>query len=185
MITLAEAKLQLNIDASNTAHDVELQAFVGAAIRAVELHTGKVGDVRTITGERHHVCGTAKLWLHQKPVQSVTSVARVDATLTWDVDDLDVDVDSGLLRVLRGPLLSGLLSVTYQAGHAEVPANWNLAGRIIVQHLWQTQRGTMGARRPTAVMNDTTQNMVNLGGRGYAIPNAALELLGEPAPVVA
>lgn len=184
MITLAEAKLQLNIPASDTTHDVELLAYVGAAIRAVEKHTGQAGDVRTVAGERHQTCGSSKLWLYHKPVQSVTMLARVDGSLTWDPADLDIDVNSGLLRVVSGPLFRGLVSVTYEAGHVPVPENYNLAARIIVQHLWQTQRGAMGNRRVTTVMNDSMENLVNFG-RGYAIPNAALELLGEPIPVVA
>lgn len=184
MLTLAEAKLQLNIPAGDTSHDVELQAYVAAAIRAVERHTGTVGDVRAIVGERHEVCHASKLWLYQKPVQSLTTLARVDGTQTWAAADVDVDVDSGLLRVKSGPLFDGLLTATYQAGHVPVPANYNLAARIIVQHLWQTQRGAMGSRRPTTVLNDSMENLVNFG-RGYAIPNAALELLGEPIPVVA
>lgn len=185
MITLADAKLQLNIDASNTTHDAELTAYVGAAIRAVEKHTGQVGTLRAVAGERHQVCRTARLRLHQYPVASVITVARVDTTLTWDVADLDVDVDSGLLRVLSGPLFHGLLAVAYQAGSADVPENHSLAARIIVQHLWQTQRGAMASRGVRPALNDSMDNLVNLGGRGYAIPNAALELLGEPVPVVA
>lgn len=184
MITLADAKLQLNIDTLDTSHDVELEAYVAAAIAAVERHTNTVGDVRTVADERHQARGTAKLWLYRKPVQSVTTLARVDGTLTWDVADLDVDVNSGLLRVVSGPLFSGLVSVTYEAGHDPVPANYNLAARIIVQHLWSTQRGAMGNRRVTTVMDDSMANLSNFG-RGYAIPNAALELLGEPIPVIA
>jgi len=183
MLTLDEAKLQLNIPLSNTTHDVELQAYVDAAIRAVELHTGEFGDLREVAGERHSTPPTARLRLHHKPVQSVTTLERVDGSLAWDPADLDVDVAAGVLRVVRGPLFSGLLTVTYQAGYVNVPPNYNLAARIIVQHLWQTQRGAMGMRDIRA-LEDSMTNLVNFG-RGYAIPNAALELLGEPIPVVA
>lgn len=183
MINLDEAKLQLNISPSNMTHDVELQAFVDAAIRAVEKYTGLFGTVRTVSGEKHTAGHWRSLRLHHQPVQSVTSVARVDGTLTWTVADIDVDVDSGLLRVINGPLFSGLLTVTYEAGHAVVPENFNLAARIIVQHLWQTQRGAI-AGGVRSVLEDSFGNQINLG-RGYAIPNAALELLGEPIPVVA
>jgi hypothetical protein len=184
MLTLAEAKLQLNIAVSNVTHDVELQAYVDAAIRAVEKHTDTLGAVRTVTGERHNTCVTVRLRLHHRPVQSLTSLARVDASLTWDVADLDVDVEAGVLRVVSGPLFSGLLAATYEAGHDPVPPNHNLAARIIVQHLWQTQRGAMGGRDIRG-LDDSFDNVVVATGRGYAIPNAALELLGEPIPVVA
>lgn len=182
MITLDDAKLQLNIPALNATHDVELMAYVAAAVAAVERHTGTLGAVRTVSGERHVACGV-RLRLHSRPVQSVTSLARVDASRAWDVADLDVDVPSGVLRVIAGPRLSGLVEVTYEAGHAEVPDNYQLAARIIVQHLWQTQRGAMAARSARSVMDDSMANLVNFG-RGYAIPNAALELLGEPIPVL-
>lgn len=184
MLTLAEAKLQLNISPSDTTHDVELQAFVDAAIIAVEKYTGLTGDVQAVTDERHQVPHTSKLWLFHKPVQSVTIVERVDGSLAWDVANIDVDVQSGLLRVVAGPLFSGLLTVDYQAGHTIVPGNLNLAARIIVQHLWETQRGAMGGRDVRSVMDDSFENQFS-GGRGYAIPIAALELLGEPIPVVA
>lgn len=186
MLTLQEAKLQLNIPATNTTHDVELETFVQAAILTTELHGGLLGDLRTIAGERHAACHWSRLWLFSKPVQSVTSVARVDGSLTWNVADLDVDVDSGLLRVVNGPLFSGLLSVTYEAGHpvGQIPERLNLAARIILQHLWQTQRGAMGQQGGRSVLNESVENWTSQG-RGYAIPNAALELLGEPVPVVA
>lgn len=183
MATLDDAKLQLNIPASDTTHDVELSTYVEAANLAVERHTGLTVAPRTISGERHHR-RTCALWLNHKPVQSVTSVARVDGSLTWDVADLDVDGEAGLVRVVAGPAFSGLFEVTYEAGYAVEPDHLNLASRIIVQHMWQTQRGAMGSRRVTPAMNDSMQNLSNFG-RGYAIPNAALELLGEPIPVVA
>lgn len=180
MLTLADAKLQLNITVPD--YDAELQAFVDAAILAVERYTGLAGDVRTVTDERHQV-NSSKLWLHNKPVQSVTSVARVDGSLTWDVTDLDVDTPSGLVRVVDGPRFSGLIQVTYSAGFTAVPENLNLAARIVVQHLWTTQRGAMGGG-PREALETSMNNLVG-AGRGYAIPNAALELLGEPIPVVA
>lgn len=183
MLTLTEAKLQLNIDEADTSHDVELQVYVDAAVKVVERHTGLVGDLRTIANERHDEPPTARLWLHHRPVRSVASVQRVDGSMSWDPANLDVDEDEGALLVVSGPLFSGLLEVTYEAGHVEVPKEFNLAARIIVQHLWQTQRGAWAGRGVRTVLEDSFENLVG-GGRGYAIPNAALELLGEPAPVV-
>lgn len=185
MITLDEAKLQLNIAVSNTEHDTELQAFVDAAITAVERYTGLVGLTRTISGERHQTPHTSKLWLLRKPVQLVMSVERVDGSQTWDVANIDVDADTGLLRVVDGPMFSGLLQITYEAGHMDVPDNLNLATRVVVQHLWSTQRGAMGRGIRDRSALDTSFDNLNAAGRGYAIPNAALELLGEPIPVVA
>lgn len=181
MLTLAEAKLQLNIDPSNTTNDVELQSFVDAAIGAVERHTGLVGTVRTVTDEKHTACFADKLWLDNKPVQSITSVTRVDVTQTWSVANLSVDVDTGVIRVLTGPLLTGLLKITYQAGYTIVPPNMNLAARIIVQHLWQTQRGPgTGSAR---FAGDEPESSFT-AGNVFSIPHRALELLGEQPPVI-
>lgn len=186
MLTLQDAKLQLNIPAANTTHDVELETFVQAAILVAEFHGGLLGDLRTIASERHVACHWSQLRLFNKPVQSVSSIARVDGSLTWNVADLDVDVDSGVLRVVSGPLFSGLLAIDYEGGHpaGQVPERLNLAARIILQHLWQTQRGAMGQQGGRSVLNESVENWTS-HGRGYAIPNAALELLGEPIPVVA
>lgn len=183
MITLTEAKLQLNIPESNTTHDGELQSYVDAVSDAVERYTGRVGEVRTITGERHATRDTYRLWLHHSPVQSLTSIARVDGSLTWNATDLDVDTDSGVIRVLSGSLLSGLLEVTYEAGHETVPANYSLAARIILQHLWRTQRG-VGVATFTGTGETTTMESGE-GGMGFAVPRRAIELLGFPTPVVA
>jgi hypothetical protein len=159
--------------------------YVQSAIQKVEDFTGLYGDLRTVEDERHRVRFRSSLWLNHRPVESVASVGRVDGSLTWDVADLDVDAETGVVRVVSGPLFSGLLTVTYDAGYpeGELPERLNLAARIIVQHLWQTQRGAMVSAGVRAALEDSFQNLVG-GGRGYAIPNAALELLGEPTPVV-
>jgi hypothetical protein len=57
----------------------------------------------------------------------------------------------------------------------EVPAPFGEAGRIILEHLWQTQRGP--SARPTLGGEET----VALPGFGFAIPNRAAELLSPYA----
>lgn len=183
MITLAEAKEQLNIDASDNSHDAEIQRLINAAVRVVEHHTGEVTDQRTIT-ERHSACVQYRLGLFRRPVISLTSVARVDGTQTWIAADLDPDPETGVLRVLRGPSLDGLLTITYEAGYSptDMPANYKEAAEVIVQHQWGNQRGTAG---PRIGGQDDSMNVRVGAGVGYAIPNYALELLGDPPPVVA
>lgn len=174
LLTLVDAKLQLNIDAADTSLDTELQAYVDAAVSVVERHVGEAVDVRAFTEQR--VGGVRwSLVLSWPPVVSLTSVTSLDGTRTWDVTDLHVG-SAGVARVLSGDPFDGDLEVVYQAGYSTPPANYNLAGRIIVQHLWQTQRGGTGPR--VGGLDDSFQNAVG-GGRGYAIPNAAVELLGE------
>jgi hypothetical protein len=67
---------------------------------------------------------------------------------------------------------------TYQAGYTTVPANIRLGALIIVQHLWETQRGMMGVQ-----LGGDGETYVT--GRGFAIPRRAIELLGPQLPGVA
>jgi hypothetical protein len=59
-----------------------------------------------------------------------------------------------------------------------IQANVRLASKIIIQHLWETQRGTMGVQ-----LGGDSDNYV--AGRGFAIPRRAIELLGPQLPGVA
>lgn len=172
LLTLQNAKDQLNISDNNS--DVELQSFVDSVVSSIEFHCGPV-DSQTITeeldGERVIVTG-------QVPVLSVTSVTSIwpsGPTWTTAAGQLHFDPDTGVIRRSdRFDFYLGPFTVVYQAGRSSVPASLNLAARIIVQHLWQTQRGPTG-RPGLGAQNDTQQ----LPGWGYAIPNRAVALM-EP-----
>src|SRR5437879_11741357 len=84
-----------------------------------------------------------RLCLNVKPCISVTSLSRVDGTLSWDVSQLHVS-SGGIVDALFGNPISGHITITYTAGYTSIPAEFALATRIIVQHLWQTQRGNKG-----------------------------------------
>lgn len=179
MISLEEVKQQLNIDLANTEHDDELQDYIDAVTSVVERQTGEVVELRTIE-EHHDVSAARTLLLRSVPVSSLTSVERVDGSQTWSVGDLYVNEQLGEVTVLSGSLFDGLLKVTFEAGYDVAPANYNLAARIIVQHLWKTQRGVAGA--PFAGGMATS---LGEGGTGFAVPRRAAELLGSPMPGVA
>jgi hypothetical protein len=172
LIDVAEARQQLNI--TTEVHDTELMTYVSATTEVIERHIGPVlpRDVVEV-----HPSGSV-LVLYQPPVLSLTSL---EAVLTggpsYAVADLDVDPATGIVRRLDGGGFTGPLRVTYRAGRDEVPPNVGLAARIIVQHLWRTQRGTAGVR----VGGMEEAPMV----AGYDVPPAALRLLGTPAPVIA
>lgn len=141
---------------------------------------GKATARRTVT-ERHTVARWADhLALTWSPVLSLTSVAGVGAgATTWDVDDLDVDPTTGIVRVLAGPSLSGTVAVTYVAGYESVPTRLTGAARIILRHLWESQRAGKNTRR-AGLVNDDMQLV-----SGYAIPRAAADLIGPRGPLVA
>ncbi|MGH3439673.1 MAG: hypothetical protein ACRDRN_24865, partial [Sciscionella sp.] len=117
--------------------------------------------------------------LNNVPVLSLTSVTRIDGSITWDLASLHVNQKSGQVTLLSGAPVSGLVAVTYQAGYTVVPPNFQLAARIIVQHLWMTQRGDKGATRAGGMGTSVVP------GIGFAIPNRALELLGTGLPGIA
>jgi hypothetical protein len=176
---LDDAKAQLNITSVDAARDAQLQRFVDSATRPVERALGRVVDQRSITDEVMFVGAVTSVLLRGAPVIAVTGIEAVDGSTTWSTDPTVVHVngESGRLTLLSGPPLTGLVSITYTAGYAVVPAEVELAALIIIQHLWETKRGTM---------------RVSLGGddepivpAGYAIPNRALELLGTSLPGVA
>lgn len=175
--SLADARAQLGLRPDETGDDDELRSFIGAATGAVERALGRVVVRRTIV-ERQRVGRTAEVLLRQVPVLSLTSAVAADGSTTWDTAGLRVDGDTGLLTVTSGEQLAGAVDFTYQAGETIIPDDYRLAGLIIIQHLWETQRGTMGVQ-----LGGDNDNYA--AGRGFAIPRRALELLGPPLPGVA
>jgi hypothetical protein len=180
LVTLDDAKKQLNITASDTSGDVELQGFVDAATAAVETQLGQVVDRRTVTEEIAAAGRVTSFLLSSVPVISLTSLVSLDGTQTWSVDPSVAHVDSasGRVTLLSGPPFIGPGIAIYQAGMTAVRANIRLAALIIIQHLWETQRGTMGVQ-----LGGDSDNYV--AGRGFAVPRRAIELLGTPLPGVA
>jgi hypothetical protein len=175
LLTLTAAKQQLNI--TGTTNDDELQAYVDAVTGVVERHTGELMSSQQVI-DTLRLRRASSFALPRSPAADVSSLARHDGTQTWDVADLLIDEGSGVVTVAFGPPVDGLVDVAYTAGYGDPPGNYKLAARIIAQHLWRTQRGAMGA--------------VRMGGEdvlsvpaGFALPYAALELLGGRAPSVA
>lgn len=181
LVSLASAKEQLNIT-TTTTHDEELRQMVEAATHAVEKHLDMAVVRRTVV-ERRNMRNPAtyrdpdilqSFTLAYKPILSLTSVVSADGTTTWDVADMR-GTDAGVVEVLDGAAVSGPVVITYQAGLQVIPANYLEAAETIIQHLWQTQRGTQGGPRPGGM--DTSG--LGFTSYGYSIPNAALEHLGD------
>ena len=180
VLGLSEARRQLGF--TTTDHDDDLRLFIAAAGQAVEDHTGTTLVRRTVT-EKHWSRG--KLWLGKTPALTLTSVAAVDGSVSYDTSELDLRSDIGLVTALTGPILCGYIGVTYVAGSKVIPANYLLAVRIITEHLWQTMRpfSTSSASLAPGAFDDSLD--ARTGGLvGFAIPNRALELLGTPPPLV-
>lgn len=170
IISLADAKEQLNITATNG--DAELSAFIQAASQVVEGYVGAVGR-RTVTAT---VRGGYSIALPTYPVISLTSMtAAASGVVTYgDMSGFDVNTTTGVIRLLSGLHIDGPQRVVYVAGRAVVPPDITLATRVIVQHLWSTQRG--GSTRPgMGGSGDITDQQLVLAG--FAIPRRAVELL--------
>ena len=180
LITLADARAQLNYDPSNTADDAEIQRYIDGVIGAVEDFKGEVIDSRSVTDELS-LSGALQFLLRHTPVISLTSVQTVGAAMIWPVADLHVNPDTGLVTVLTGPAVSGLITVTYTAGYATPPARYRQAALIILGHLWETQRGASGSFPSLTIGQEETYDP----RYSYSIPRRALELLGAPLPGVA
>nr|WP_223188246.1 hypothetical protein [Streptomyces sp. TRM68416] len=173
ILSLADAKAHLNIKDSDRDDD-EVRYWNNVTTRAVEYYVGPV-VVRPVT-EDHDVGPVELLALRQTPARSLTSVTPVlDGGTTYDVTDLDLDGETGIVRRKDGGLLCGPLRAAYTAGRPVVEENITGGARIILQHLWRTQRP--GRRGGVAGGGDDYSVTEPIPGLGYAVPNRALELL--------
>jgi hypothetical protein len=174
VISLRDAKKQLNIDPASTDDDEEIAGFLRSVTEVCERYVGALG--RTSYTEKHQ--GGYMIALNRAPVLSLTSVVAVrTGGLGQSVADLDLDEPTGIVQRKDGCRMCGPLRVTYVAGRTSVPPNVRQAALIILQHLWETQRGDVA---PRFGIEETWDPRL-----GYAIPRRALELLGDQPPGIA
>ncbi|MEW2635940.1 hypothetical protein AB0903_30960 [Streptomyces sp. NPDC048389] len=172
ILSLADAKQHLNIRSSDD--DGEVRYWNNVTTRAVEFYTGPIVP-RSIT-EEHTVRSAVTVVLLHTPVQEVTAVASLLTGGTApDVADLAVNGATGEVYRPDGGRLSGRLRFTYRAGRTTIRENFPAAARIILGHLWRTQRA--GRRGGVAGGGDDYSVTDPIPGIGYAVPNRALELL--------
>lgn len=177
VLFLHEAKEQL--DKTTTADDAEIMDFIEATTFLVE---GFIGPIRPTAFVEKHPSGGDYLLLFRMPVLSVTSVEPwFDSGTSYAPGDLVVDTETGRVYRKNGLCFTGgPFKVTYSAGRTAVPANVRLAARMIIGHLWETQRGRL-IRIPAPGGGETQARVPP----GYAAPKHAQELLGSRGPVVA
>lgn len=170
LMSLATARKHLK--KNDTSDDDEIRDWVEACTRAVEQFVGPV-IVRTVV-ETADVRAASSVALQQIPAVALTSVTAVRTGGTsYDVGDLDLDPETGIVTRKDGGTLYGPLRFTYTAGRAIVPANIRGAARIILQHLWRTRQGP---GRPQLGVGDFDVSEP-IPGLGFAIPNRAIQLL--------
>jgi hypothetical protein len=180
VLPLQDAKDQLNIKAADTTSDAEILSFIATIESALKSYTGGPLVNKVITAERSEMMNSQTVIpVRQRPLVSVTSITSVTGGAIDISSGLDLDANAGLIRrplgyPFYGPFFQWLPTcyVTYVAGWGTaVPPAFNSAARIILQHLWQTQRAP-SLQGPLAGGAD-----VILPGFGFAVPNAAAELL--------
>jgi hypothetical protein len=175
LFSLAAAKAKLNIPAASTDDDEELREFIEATTQCVEYFVGALVR-RTVTQVVSG--GRPAVVLHTTPVLTVTSVVGLQSSQeAVDVAVLDAAGDTGVVWRTDGLAFPvGSYRWTYTVGRTAVPANVSLAAKLILQHMWRTQRA--GRRGGLPGGGDDYSVTEPIPGLGYAVPNRALELLG-------
>src|SRR6266702_1121750 len=176
ILSLQDAKDMLNIAQTDTTDDAEIQRKIASIESGLEKFTGGPIITRTISNERLEVgSGYRTFALRYRPVVSVTSIVDVASGVAMSLADLDPDYVTGILRRKlnlpfwsRGPFYL----ITYTAGWGTaVPPAIQEAAAVILQQVWETQRG--GALTVATGGEET----VTIPGFGYPVPVLAASLL--------
>lgn len=172
ILSLASAKAHLNSPATSTTDDEEIRGFIAAVTEIVESDPDwGVGPVvvRTYT---ERVCDGPSWWLQRSPAIALVSVATVFTSGTVQpVEGLVLEAATGRVQRRDGMALTGgPWDVVYTAGRQIILPNVSLAAKIILAHMWETQRGGVASGLR---FNDDAEVVQP----GYMIPNRAKELL--------
>jgi hypothetical protein len=175
VISLADAKRHLKIPAAKTADDGEIQNYLRAITRICERYVGAIARTaytQTFDG------GQPRIMVDHRPVLSVTSLTEFGTVLA--PGDYRLIADSGVIVRMAGefemPFLwgSGSIVVSYAAGVSATPPNVIQAAKIILAHMWETQRSAATGRPPLG------EEPMATTGTSYTVPYRAQELLGTP-----
>ena len=184
IISLADAKAHLNM--TSTRDDEELRSMVESVTAVVERHRAET-IVRKVVVESNPAGTYNCIALGTHPVLSVQSIVDIKG-VSQTVGQWTLDGQNGILyRPTWGSGSTAGMVVTYTAGYSVVPPNYVLAAKIILAHLWQTQRvQTIGAQPTLASQSRRTEDAIMTpSGLGFAIPPRAVELLGaRPSMIV-
>ncbi len=178
VLPLQDAKDMLNIPQATTQYDSEILNWVASIQSSLQRFTGGPIVNTTVTERVEAVAGLTKMCLRQRPVVSVQSITSESSGGSLSMADIKVDTNAGIVqRALGLPFYGPFFMwqpwfiVVYTAGWGtSVPAAFNDFARIVIQNLWETQRGP-------AALPMTSEETVNIPGFAFAIPNRAAELL--------
>lgn len=185
VISLVDAKEHLNITTS--LYDEELRGWIEVCTEITEMLTGRTIARRTITERQYLRQPVRELTLLASPAVSLTSITSLDGLAgSWDPAGFDLDPDTNVVRALPSTsYLYGLVRFVYVAGWSLAPAKVVGGAKMILRHLWETQRSGVGSKAPGRGQLLTRANQLadQFSGTtvvvaGYAIPMAAAEVLG-------
>jgi hypothetical protein len=189
IISLASAKKYLNIPSSDTSNDDEIRDWLSAITPMVEDIVGAciprtvvdmglgASQMASLQGDMAFFgsgAANSAITVRTTPVISVTSVVSTytNSGRTYATAELVVINDRGQITLKNGwPFIGGPWTATYLAGRTRIGPNITQAVKIILGHLWQTQRG---AGSPAYLGGD---DLVVAPGAGFSIPNRAQDLL--------
>ena len=188
IVTVAEAKTHLNIPASDTSQDTEIQGFIDAAQPLIEDITGPVA---TASHTEYFDGGCSTIVLSWLPVVSVTSVTEYYGLSTFPLtnqplgsqtDAFGYTLDAATGQITRrtfggeaAQFAAGAknVKVVYTAGLNSTPGNVRLAALELIRHLWQqSQQGGRPRFGGNAILDG--ENHVPIG---FALPDRVVELL--------
>ncbi len=184
IVSLADAKAQLGMNVTDHTYDDLLRDYLAGITGALEDYKHEIIVRRTIT-DRLNLCGRGygarqfRLW--SAPVISLVSVTSWDGSITWDVTQMPVS-PSGVVYVMGGPPVTGLVDAAYIAGLQQIPGRYRRGALVMLEHVWETQRGQLTAR--SGVMGPE-EHVRDYPGEFFTVPNKAREWLGPPRPVIA
>lgn len=181
IMSLASAKTHLNMTSSKD--DEEIRNMIEAVTATIERHRGEA-VVRQEVVEDNVMGNRNRFALLKHPVIEVTEILDARGN-SQDVTKWKLDKQNGILVRYDGAGLQGDVTITYTAGYAEIPANYILAAKIILAHLWSTQRiQNIGQQVSLGTRARPEEQVMTPTGVGYAIPARAVELLGGRPSVV-
>jgi hypothetical protein len=147
LVSLDDLKRHLNI--TTTTYDDELRAFGMVAADLVEGHCNRYWRRRTVVDTFD--AGGEAVNLTHTPVISITSV--VSRGVAVSSNNYSINLLTGRLRAVPPVVQQAALETT--------------------RHLWQTQRGAMGAR------NTMNGDEYGSAGMSYSLPRRVTELLAS------
>lgn len=140
LITLAELKPYLKIDASETAFDTLLTSMISEISKLIQNLIGCDLIQDTYSGIKVNGSGYSVLDLPNWPITAVSSITEDGVTLA-EGTDFEIDPSGDYLIRLDGKWSKGIknITVSYTAGHSDTPGDLKLGCKKQIGHEWKQQ----------------------------------------------